>query len=174
MSPKKTNENKSTWGTIVVKSNFFIPYFGELKIPKRHFEINWPLADQIMDLRTQSVIMGNLRAKGLAIMSLYVTPSVKLKKRAKPKCSVVLAYNGGKKVKVLDFRHPRGSWFPTDVATTLLQRHEISHKCKVAPFCTTQKRSLLHWTIIHFHHISSGENILTRAAETYKDMFSGL
>lgn len=96
------------------------------------------LADQIMDLRTQSDIMGNLRAKGLAIMSLNVTPSVKSKDWAK--WSVVLAYSGKKRVKVLDFRHPKGSWFPTDVATTLLQRHEISHKCKVAPFCTTQKR----------------------------------
>ena len=29
--------------TIVVKSNFFFRFLGELKIPKRHFEINWPL-----------------------------------------------------------------------------------------------------------------------------------
>ena len=29
---------------IIVKSNFFIRFLGELKIPKRHFEINWPLA----------------------------------------------------------------------------------------------------------------------------------
>ena len=36
---QKTNENNSTWGTIVAKSIFFV----ELKIPKRHFEINWPL-----------------------------------------------------------------------------------------------------------------------------------
>ena len=42
-SPKKTNENNLTWGTIVVKSNFFVHFLGELKIPKRHFEINWPL-----------------------------------------------------------------------------------------------------------------------------------
>ena len=41
-SPKKKNENNSTWGTIVVKSNFFVRFLGELKIPKRHFEINWP------------------------------------------------------------------------------------------------------------------------------------
>ena len=112
-----------------------------------------------MDLRTQSDIMGNLRAKGLAIMSLNVTPSVKSKDWAK--WSVVLAYNGKKRVKVLDFRHPKGSWFPTDVATTLLQRHEISHKCKVAPFCTTQKRTLLHCTKMCFYYISSNENLLT-------------
>ena len=37
---KKTNENNWTWGTIVAKWFFF---FVELKIPKRHFEINWPL-----------------------------------------------------------------------------------------------------------------------------------
>ena len=40
---QKTNENNSTWGTIVVKSNIFIRFLGELKVPKRHFEINWPL-----------------------------------------------------------------------------------------------------------------------------------
>ena len=39
----KTNKNNSIWSTIVVKSNFFIRFMGELKIPKRHFEINWPL-----------------------------------------------------------------------------------------------------------------------------------
>ena len=112
-----------------------------------------------MDLRTQSDIMGNLRVKGLAIMSLNVTPSIKSKDWAR--WSVVLAYSGKKRVKVLDFRHPKGSWFPTDVATTLLQRHEISHKCKVAPFCTTQKRTLLHCTKMCFYYISSNENLLT-------------
>ena len=40
---QKTNENNSTWGTIVVKLIFFCSFLGELKIPKRHFEINWPL-----------------------------------------------------------------------------------------------------------------------------------
>ena len=39
-SPKKTNKNKLPQGTIVVKSKFFIRFLGELKIPKRHFEIN--------------------------------------------------------------------------------------------------------------------------------------
>ena len=42
---QKTNENNSTWVTIVVKSNFFVHSLGELKkIPKRPFEINWPLS----------------------------------------------------------------------------------------------------------------------------------
>ena len=41
---QKTNKNNSTWGTIVVMLNFFILFLEELKIPKRHFEINWPLA----------------------------------------------------------------------------------------------------------------------------------
>ena len=43
---QKRNENNSTRGTIVVKSNFFVRFFGELKIPKRHFEINWPLEEE--------------------------------------------------------------------------------------------------------------------------------
>ena len=47
---QKKNENNSTWGTIVVKSNFFVQFLGELKIPKRHFEINWPLASEFICL----------------------------------------------------------------------------------------------------------------------------
>ena len=39
-SPKKTNENNSTSGIIVVKSNFFVRFLGELRIPKSPFEIN--------------------------------------------------------------------------------------------------------------------------------------
>ena len=39
----KTSENNSTGGTIVGKSNFFVHFLGELKIPKRHFKIYWPL-----------------------------------------------------------------------------------------------------------------------------------
>ena len=41
---KKTNENKSTWGIIVLKSNFFVHFLEELRIPRSPFEINWPLA----------------------------------------------------------------------------------------------------------------------------------
>ena len=42
---QKTNQNNLTWGTIVagVKSNCFVRFLGESKIPKRHFEINWSL-----------------------------------------------------------------------------------------------------------------------------------
>ena len=45
---QKMNENDSTWGTIVVKSNFFVRFLGDLKIPKRYFEINWPLILKIL------------------------------------------------------------------------------------------------------------------------------
>ena len=31
---------------MIVKSNFFVRFLGELKIPIRHFEINWPLAEE--------------------------------------------------------------------------------------------------------------------------------
>ena len=37
------NEDNSIWGNIVVKSIFFVCFSGELEMPKRHFEINWPL-----------------------------------------------------------------------------------------------------------------------------------
>jgi hypothetical protein len=40
---KKTNENKSTWGIIVVKSNSFVHFLVEIDDPKNHFEIKWPL-----------------------------------------------------------------------------------------------------------------------------------
>ena len=45
---QKTNENKSTWGIIVVKSNFFVRFLEELKTTKRHFEINWPLVTLVI------------------------------------------------------------------------------------------------------------------------------
>ena len=50
MFSQKTNKNNSTWDTIVVKrNNFFVRFLGELKIPKRHFEINWPLIRNFLD-----------------------------------------------------------------------------------------------------------------------------
>ena len=42
---QKRNENNSPWGTIEVKSNYFVRFLGEMKIPKRHFEIKWPLVE---------------------------------------------------------------------------------------------------------------------------------
>ena len=41
---QKTNENKSTWGIIVAKLNSFVHFLEEIDDPKKHFEINWPLA----------------------------------------------------------------------------------------------------------------------------------
>ena len=46
--PPKTNENKSTWGTIVVKSNLFVRFLEEIDDLKKHFEINWPLGIEIV------------------------------------------------------------------------------------------------------------------------------
>ena len=34
---QKTNENKSTWGIIVVKSNFFVRFFGRIEDTKKSF-----------------------------------------------------------------------------------------------------------------------------------------
>ena len=45
--PNKMKENNSTWGNIVVKSNCFVHFLEELKIPKKkHFKINWPFSTQ--------------------------------------------------------------------------------------------------------------------------------
>ena len=41
--PEKTNENKSIWGIIVVKSNSFLPFLEEIEDIKTPFEIDWPL-----------------------------------------------------------------------------------------------------------------------------------
>ena len=40
---QKTNENKSTWGIIVVESNSFVRFLEEIEDTKKTFEINWPL-----------------------------------------------------------------------------------------------------------------------------------
>ena len=40
---KKTNKKNLTLLLWYLKSNCFRLFFGELKAPKRHFEINWPL-----------------------------------------------------------------------------------------------------------------------------------
>ena len=40
---QKTNENKSTWDIIVVKSDFFVRFLEELRITKSPCKINWPL-----------------------------------------------------------------------------------------------------------------------------------
>ena len=40
---QKTNENKSTWGIMIVKSNFFVRFLEEIKDTKNSFEIIWLL-----------------------------------------------------------------------------------------------------------------------------------
>ena len=44
---QKTNENKSTWGIIVVKSNSFVHFLEEIEDIKNPFEIIWPLAEAV-------------------------------------------------------------------------------------------------------------------------------
>ena len=44
---QKTNENKFTWGLIVVKLNSFVCFLEEIDDPKNHFENNWPLAQTL-------------------------------------------------------------------------------------------------------------------------------
>ena len=39
---QKTNENRSTWGIIVIKSNSFIRFLEETSALKNHFEFVWP------------------------------------------------------------------------------------------------------------------------------------
>ena len=49
----KTNENKSTWGIIEVKSNLFVRFLEEIDDPKNHFEINWPLVTTINKVKVE-------------------------------------------------------------------------------------------------------------------------
>ena len=46
---QKTNENKSTLGIIVVKSNSLVCFLEEIKDTKNHFEIIWPLVHTLLD-----------------------------------------------------------------------------------------------------------------------------
>ena len=52
---QEMNENKSTWGIIVVKSIFFVRFLEELRIPKSPFENNWPL--EILGISSNTLIL---------------------------------------------------------------------------------------------------------------------
>ena len=56
-SSKKKDKNKSTWGIIVVKSNFIVGFLEELRIPTRPFEINW-LLPRKAEIRAENDIIG--------------------------------------------------------------------------------------------------------------------
>ena len=45
---QRTNENKSTWGIIVVKSNSFVHFLEETSAWKNHFHYVWPLVTSIV------------------------------------------------------------------------------------------------------------------------------
>ena len=56
---QKTNENKSIWGIIVVKSNSFVRFLEEIEDIKNPFEIIWPLARNkfLFGIRKQFLIL---------------------------------------------------------------------------------------------------------------------
>ena len=45
---QKTNENKSTWSIIVVKSNSFVRFLEETLAWKNHFDFVWPLGAEFV------------------------------------------------------------------------------------------------------------------------------
>ena len=47
---QKTNENKSTWGNIVVKSNSFGRFLEESSAWKNHYNFVWPLGGTVWEL----------------------------------------------------------------------------------------------------------------------------
>ena len=54
-NPPQNKQNNLTWGTVVVKLNFFVRFLGELKVLKRHFEISWPLELRVYCLNIYTV-----------------------------------------------------------------------------------------------------------------------
>ena len=66
---QKMDENNSTWGIIVVRSNCFVCCLEELRIPRSPFEINWPLWQMyytITDYQDFRMIQG-MSAKGFTM-----------------------------------------------------------------------------------------------------------
>ena len=63
----KNKRKQFAWGTIVVKLNFFVCFLVELKIPKRHFEINWSLLTNAMQ---ELVAYHQIGPKGLKWMNI--------------------------------------------------------------------------------------------------------
>ena len=64
-----SSEKQTKTNNIEVKSNFFVRFLGELRIPKRPFEINWPLAGVRSFIRAHCSILGvrNQGRKGIRI-----------------------------------------------------------------------------------------------------------
>ena len=60
---QKTNKNNSTWGTIVVRSIFFVHFLEEFRIPTTPFEINWPLKAMLQNT--------NFRLMNLSLCTFY-------------------------------------------------------------------------------------------------------
>ena len=54
ISSKKTNENKSTWGIIVVKSNFFVLFLEEIEDIKNPLEIIRPLCCSKIEIQIKT------------------------------------------------------------------------------------------------------------------------
>ena len=67
----------------VVKSNFFVRFLGELKIPKKHFEINWPLVNKGWII---AILCVNTEALALLLCFYQCMPSYQLHcaRRAEP------------------------------------------------------------------------------------------
>ena len=72
----KNKQKKSTRGMIVVKSNYFVLFLGELRIAKIPFEINWPLLND----RVSSCSYFHNWVYFTLQLALYKNPSIIQKK----------------------------------------------------------------------------------------------
>ena len=52
---QKMNENKSNWGIVVVKLNSLVRFLEEIEDTKNHFEIIWPLMNNVSRCKAKSL-----------------------------------------------------------------------------------------------------------------------
>ena len=97
---QKTNKNNSTWGTIVLKSNFFVHVLGELKIPKRHFENKW----SNLNLRSTNASWKK-RFGPVYFISAYMSVQANIKFHQSPYTLAPFHNSGYKKWTALLVRH---------------------------------------------------------------------
>ena len=90
-SPKKRKKTiRLEVPYVVVKSNFFVHFLGELKILKRHFEINWPL--ETWDFAFE------LRFEHCSSVDIRVTWVFELEGAELIECKFFLTYSGSDSV----------------------------------------------------------------------------
>ena len=69
---QKTNQNKWTWGIISSKVELVWSFFDKSMTPKNHFQINWPLCQQIRLATTSEMILSHCAVSKVVMRSNFV------------------------------------------------------------------------------------------------------